>query len=153
MKGDMNRFQYNQLLHTYPTSSWACPSHSLYSTHMGLLAIFGTCQWYVLPIRLLSTLSYNVLWFTPQPLDLSLNITSSEMSPLPLYQRRPLTVILHPSTLTISCMAHHSLYLLFISLTVSPTKTVSTVRGGTHHYLHCLALYPPHSTLYKASIW
>lgn len=40
----MNRFQYNQLLCAYPTSSWACPSHSLYSTHMGLLTIFGTCQ-------------------------------------------------------------------------------------------------------------
>lgn len=53
-----------------------------------------------------------------------------------------------PAQLTTVCNYYSSL-----RLTVSPTKTVSTVRGGTHHYLQYLALYPPHSTLYKVSIW
>lgn len=71
----MNKCQYSWLLCVYLTSSWSCPSRSLYSTHIGSLAMSRTSQASFI-------LSWTVLCMVPSSLCRScLIITSSEMSP------------------------------------------------------------------------
>lgn len=110
----VNKFQYSWLLGVYPTSSWACPSWSVYSTHMGSLAISRTTQaafhpsCMVLCIVHCSTCRSQLTYSLPRDTSLSHLIRGPS-------RRLPITAPDHLRHGTLVCSQHPP-------LTVSPTR-------------------------------